>query len=123
MLAGLVAVDFDEKFQCIVVLNDGDGLIVEFFEAGFESREILVVLTRAAVIEGLGGLKAFFGFSFADIEDNSGFDWMTGTGGDGHDLVFFAVPATDGGENEGIAEKVMTFEKWQYPFVEDVGGG
>lgn len=50
LFAGLVAVDFDEEAEGVVVLEDGAGFGAEFLEAGFEDAQIFVVLAIAAVV-------------------------------------------------------------------------
>lgn len=104
------------------MLEDGKSFLVEFLEAGLENGEIFVVFAGAAVIENFGFLETTFNIGFGDIEDDGGFDFVAGTCGDRHDLVFFAVPAADGGKNEGVFEKVRAFKIGKDPFIEEIGG-
>lgn len=83
--------------------------------------EVSVVLAFAAVLEDFRFLKTLFDVGFADVEYDDSFDFVTCASGDGHDLVFLALPASDRGKNEGVFEEVASFEIGQDPFVEDVG--
>lgn len=120
--AELVAVDVDEEVESFVILEDGCGFGAEFLEAGLENLEVFVVKAVAAVVENFGLVEAAGDVGFGDVEDDGGFDFVAGAGGDGNDLVFLAVPAADGGEDEGVFAEVFAFKVRQNPFVEDVGG-
>lgn len=50
LVAGLIAVDFDEQAEFIIVLEDGSGFLAELFEPSFESFEVFVVEAVAAVV-------------------------------------------------------------------------
>lgn len=107
---GLVAIDFDKKAKGIVMLKNWEGFVMEFFESGVEGFEIFVVGTFTAVVEDLRSVETLFDIGFTDIEDDDGFDFMTTTRSNGHDLIFFTLPAANRGKNERIIKKIVTFE-------------
>ena len=98
-VAGLVAVDFDEKPQGFIVLDDWHGFFTKFFDAGFKDVDIDIVFAFATVVELFCGFETLFDVGFGDVQNNNGFNFVSSAGGDGHDLVFFAFPATDRREN------------------------
>lgn len=67
-------------------------------------------MTVAAVLKDFGFIEAVFNISFADVENDGGFDFMATTCCNGHNLVFFTLPTTDRREDEGILKEVATFE-------------
>ena len=90
IFARIIAIDFDEEAEIVVVLNDWHGLLAEFPEAVFEDIEIFIVEAVATIIQSFGGFKTPFDIGFGDIEENDGFDFVATAGGDRHNLIFFA---------------------------------
>ncbi len=66
-------------------------------------------------------MEAALDIGFGNIENDGGFDSVAGSSGDGHNLSFFALPATNRGEDEGGMVEVWAFEVRQNPFVKEVG--
>lgn len=97
-VAGLISINFNEKTKRSIALEDWESFGTELLEASLENLKILVILAVAAIIENFGFMEAFFNIGFGNIENDGGFDFMTGAGGDGHDLIFFAGPAANRGE-------------------------
>ena len=96
---GLIAVDFDKKVEGVVMLENGDGFLVELFEAGFKSSEIFVVFALATVVKDFGFGEAFFDIGFRDVKNDGGFDFVASSGGNRHDLSFFTGPAANRRQN------------------------
>lgn len=116
--ASLMSVDFDKEIEVVVIFNNRKGFFAEFLETGVESGEILVVLARAAIVDGFGGFEATFDIGFGDVEDNGGFNVVVGLSGSGDNRIFFAVPATDRRKDEGVFGEIGTFKIGKDPVVE-----
>ncbi len=99
IVAELVAVYFDKETKGLVMLENRESFGAEFLQAVFENLETFVVFALATVVQSLGGVKTVFNIGFGDVKQNSGFDFVTGAGGNRHDLIFFAGPTTDARED------------------------
>ena len=69
-----------------------------------ENLQIFVIGAVATIVGFPGSFEAFNDVGFGDIKNDDGLNIMTGAGGYGHDLFFFAVPATDGGKDKRVFE-------------------
>ncbi len=98
-IAGLIAVDFDQESERAIVLNNWESFFAEFFETIMKNFQIFIISALATVIEDFSFVEAFLDVSFGNIEDNCSFNFMAGASGNGHDLVFFAIPTTDRRKN------------------------
>ena len=66
-VAGLISVDFDEKLQGFIVLDDWQGLFAKFFDAGFKDVDIDIVFAFTAVVKFLCGFETLFDVGFGNI--------------------------------------------------------
>ncbi len=96
-ITGLVAINFYEQAERFIMLQDWKGFFAKFLKTSLENFKIFIVSAIAAIADFLGFAKTVFNIGFGDIKDDGGFNVVTSAGGDRYDLIFFAVPTTDGG--------------------------
>ncbi len=109
-VARLVAVDVNEKAEGFVVLHDWESFGAKFFKASVESFEIFVVAAVATIAESFGGDPAILDIGLGDIQEENGFDWMSGGGSRFHDFIFFSRPAANGRKDERDGSDVLAGE-------------
>ena len=107
---GLVGVDGDEQPEVVVDADDGHGFGAEFLDTSAKNFRIAVVGAAAAVLQDLDLFPAGEDIGFGNVEQEDGFDFVTGGLGRGYDGLLFAAPAADGAKYEWKRSKVFSAE-------------
>ena len=119
-----VGLDLDEEPEGAVMQEDGEGLFSELGDAFLENlggEVVLAIATVATVFESGNGFPATRDVRFGDVENDSGFNLVTGGLGAVEDGILFAKPAPDRGEDEREGLQILAVEIGEYPIIEKVG--